>query len=371
MVEKGFVFRKSYFYLFFVLVSLFPLVPYYFYPDYFLFVFSGAGLGAICLVRSFEKMMQKTVGHLVKRKVEKHSLSQEKEEIVQLTRQIEELKATHEFEKGKKIEEMKEAYLEYEDIKKENQRMSALCVEIQKSAHEQILQKEALESEYQQTIFEQRGIIEKHKRYISLLESKIHDLTFEIRSLLQLEKPLPPDKTLPRLAKDESLNYVTSKTSSTYDLSFTVRKYISIAENFKGAETLGNKNGLGRRFLGIGYDNFSLDLRHLFESFRDETSGIVFIYSLAENKMLFANNFVKTALGYSSDKFVNEFPSLVAGGAIEWNGALQKILAGSDQKFKLLLNTKTKKEMLFQGLIGPIKTGPFANHAIGILSRLN
>ena len=88
----------------------------------------------------------------------------------------------------KKLEQMRLAYLEFEDLRQEYR-----CLEERLNnpnlRGKRNWDKESLISEYQRTIAEQRAILEKKQRHIAQLEAKVRDQLFEIRSLLQLEVP--------------------------------------------------------------------------------------------------------------------------------------------------------------------------------------
>lgn len=351
------------------------------------------------VVKLFEKGMQEKVAHLVQAKVEtlgvaSHTkLERSEEEQARLKALLEESRRNYEHQVdllqssgAKAREQILELELEIERRKEENYRQKIAYDDLAKECHhlhqeveqlgkeggEQIHSKEVLLAEYQQTIHEQRGIIEKKQRYITKLESKVRDQIYEIRSLLQLGPSLPATHPLdlPEQKEDLSRYYLPHPQSPIentppYDLSLLLQKYVERTEKFP---TLAFKEGQAPRFLDLSMEGFAIDLRRLFDSFRDETTGIVFIYSQVENKILFVNQQVKTLLGWSPEKMMKEFPSLVIAGFEEWQGQLSQLSQQSEVSCEIHLRNKNGQSIPFQCFMGTVKTGPFTHHVIGLLA---
>ena len=111
-----------------------------------------------------------------------------------ISKSKEELKEIH-YQMEMKQKEAYATYLEREDLKKEKTYVKEEIHTLQVEAEKNLEKRETILTEYQKTIHEQRMVIEKKQRHIAHLESKIGDLTYEIRSLLHLED-LTPTPTL-------------------------------------------------------------------------------------------------------------------------------------------------------------------------------
>lgn len=426
--KKSFTFNRKAFYLLFSLFffSPFLVITAYFFLHFdttkaallFSSFFTLGVLGAFFLIRQLEKNISYLLTKLLEAKIERlqqRSTQDLEDENKRLKRHIDTLKASFETEVveleeemlsfrkkiedlNAKLEEKKEhirqAYLEYEDLRKEYEFLQEEFAESKRASEEELSQKEALQVEYQQTVVEQRAIIEKNKRYISKLEVKVNDLMGEIKNLLQIdavksENTAPgskgpnstganskasakSQKREPSFATPgiEYLPLPEKNTTSPYDLALLLRKYVKKAENFLGANHLGSQENGRSRFLDISLDSFTLDLRRFFDYFRDETAGIIFIYSLAENKMLFANNFAKDLLGWSPEKFQKDFPHLLTSGANEWKKAIARIENTKEEEFRVLLRSKNGEEKHFRTLLALISNPPFTHHLIGIFAPL-
>lgn len=331
------------------------------------------GGGAWYLLRLWEQKMQRSVTKLVKARLAQvpHSPVQQTDwdearrgyehqiDLLQssVAKSKDEVRTLH-CEMDKKLEEMRLAYLEFEDLRKEYRRLEEEHAHVQAENQKELSHKEALILEYQRTTAEQRMIIEKKQRYIAKLEGKVRDLMYEIRSLLQLG-----EATISKTSSEGIEEYLppTNAITTPYDLSLQLRRFIEKAENQTGMGHLGGKTP---RFLDSS-DSYAVDRRRLFDCFRDETGGIVYILSLTEKKFLFVNPHVKTVLGVSPEKFMKEFPSLVRSGYTEWKQALGHL--SQEPQVSLQMQTKTGESKELLCIMGMISKGPFANLTIGVL----
>lgn len=343
--------------------------------------------GGWYLLRTWEQKMQRTVSQLVKSRMQQFSSAPPPNEVELLREEMEKTRLAYEhqidllqssvakskdqvhqlnLEMGKKLEQMRVAYLEFEDLRKEYLRLEEEYAHSREETQKSLKQKEAVIAEYQKTMAEQRMIIEKKQRYIAKLEGKVRDLMYEIRSLLHLEElPAEGGEGAEQSVIDDYLPATTQTTP--YDFSVQLQRYVEKAENLTGADHLGYVGGKSPRFLDMSLDSYAIDRRRLFDSFRDETAGILFIYSLFEKKFLFVNQLVKTLMGWSTEKFMKEFPHLVTKGYPEWVEALSKIKGMRESQCRLLILTKEGRQKQFECYMGIVSKGPFSNHVIGLL----
>lgn len=350
------------------------------------FVLMG-GMGGWFVLRLWEKKMQSSVSQLVREKLEhlppaetcvgelekikigyEHqinllhsSVAKSKDEVLQLNLEME-----------RKREEMRLAYLEFEDFRKEYSRLEEEASHVHGEAQNALKHKDSLLSEYQKTIGEQRMILEKKQRYISKLEGKVRDLMYEIRSLLQLENTPGGFGEIGGLDINDqemidSFLLPSTSPSKPYDLSVQLHKYIEKAENLTGMDHLGYVGGKSPRFLDLTLECYAVDRRRLFDTFKDENAGIVFIHSPMEGKFLFVNHIVKSLIGWSPEKFMKEFPRLLNKHYHEWQEAIGKIKTVKECSIRVALLNKEHQPKPFECYLGMISKGPFTNHVIGIL----
>ena len=265
------------------------------------------------------------------------------------------------LEMDKKLDEMRQAYLEFEDLRLEHNRLKEEYGQMNKESKKQLLHKESLIHEYQKTISEQRMILEKKQQYIINLENKVQDLMAEIRGLLQIDKSDNDDQKLP----EENYFPVSYASTTPFDLSIQLQRFIQIAENETGVNHLG---GTSPRFLNLT-DSYAIDRRRLFDRFRDESGNIIFIFSLGEKKFLFVNSHVRIVLGWSPEKFIQEFPRLITAGYSELKKGLMQIGHTQEVQTHLAIQDRSGEQKEFTCIMGLISKGPFTNHVIGILSQ--
>ncbi|MCH9627745.1 MAG: hypothetical protein S4CHLAM2_13880 [Chlamydiales bacterium] len=385
--KRGFTLSRNHFYLLLLATLLLPAVVVTCYGAevrgiFFVALLSlmSAGGGGWYLLRLWEMKMQRSVSKLVKARLAQTSLSSSEERIALLHKELHETRRGYEhqmdllqssvakskedvhqlnLEMDKKLEEMRIAYLEFEDLRKEYHRLEEEYAHAKLENQKQVKHRESLNSEYQRTIAEQRMILEKKQGYITKLEGKVHDLMYEIRSLLQLEET----SNEPSVSTAEDYLALSQGANTPYDLSLQLQRYVEKAEEQTGMEHLGGKSP---RFLDLA-DSYAVDRRGLFDCFSNETAGIIYILSLSEKKFLFVNPHVKALLGWSPEKFMKEFSRIVASGYPEWKKALASAGQGQEGQAHVVFQTKSGEKKDLMCVMGLIAKGPFSNHIMGIL----
>lgn len=226
----------------------------------------------------------------------------------------------------------------------------------------------------QQTITEQRNLIEKKHQYIAQLETKVRDLTYEIKTLLQLaeianqstvefaEAQDLPIESFPPLEFNPSDPEKEIKTLE--KASLQLKRCVDIAQKITG----GSHYRTGSpRFLELAGDNYTLDLRRLFDGLRHENHGLILFYSQKENKILFANNQSKNFLGWGSDKFLQNFSDIIAPGIDAWKSGISQLAFKNQEKIEIEMKNRSGQDVAMHGMLGIVPTGIFRNHILGVL----
>lgn len=363
------------------------------------FVVGGGLFLSLLLLRKFEKKMQEKVSFLVRAKVESmggiDTLKLEEKLLEKSHGETPRLKEERDFlqtslaqekERGDLLEIELEKFLgemrlkerDYGDLRREQERTLEEIHQLKEEHSNELKHKDALLYEYQQTIQEQRGVIEKKQRHLNKLEGKVRDQMYEIRSLLQLDDPKPakhfPFSDASDKKEDLTHYYLPSalpekrEVVTAYDLSLILQKYVELAEKFTG---LGTKEGSTPRFLDLSLESYAIDLRYLFDSLREEPSGILFVYSRKEGKILFVNSQAKTLLGWSPEKLKQDFAQLVVSGYAHFHENLTYLSGAKEASVALVIRSKNGDEIPLQCLMEEVKSGPFLNHVVGLLAPLN
>ncbi|MBS0624044.1 MAG: hypothetical protein JSS62_05415 [Verrucomicrobia bacterium] len=331
----------------------------------------GGGFGGY-VIRGWEQRMRKAVSALVEQKCGQmqrlppdqvvffeqqmeqmrlgyeHQIDLLQSSVVKSKEQVQELH----LEMDKKLEKMRVAYLEFEDLHKDYHALQEEYARYQAEIQGQLKHKDSLLADYQHTITEQREVIEKKQNYIGKLEGKVRDLMYEIRSLLQLEDPV----------RDAKENYLPdSQKGKPYDFSMQLSRFLELAESFTGADHLGG------RFLNSGAHRYAIDLRPLFDKLSQETSRIVFVYSPSEDRFVFVGELIRSRLGWGPEKIIKDFHQLVVKGYREWKEAIGQLEEGQQRVLPLQMRHKMGQEVAVDCYMGLVAKGPFARYIIGML----
>lgn len=308
-------------------------------------------------------------------------------------------KVTHLMEElAAKEQECREAEEEKKQLLLKAQQISQDFSDYKLFSEEQLKQKNLQLAALQQIIEDQRTEVEKRQEQISQLDTKIHDLSYEIKTLLYLNesesstiphsfmkmdastKSLAPTSlrsplgsslgSIPQAEFSEEIWEnsdaipIESQIRTSAEATVLMRKCINIAQKLTGANYYSNESS---RFREFSSSHYTIDQRRLFDNLRSECSGLILVYSQKEHKLLFANNQTKHLLGCSPEKFVSDFPSYIQDGLNDWKKALTQLSTAPESHARLLAKTKHGQEIILNCHFGVIPTGLFRNFVICVL----
>lgn len=233
-----------------------------------------------------------------------------------------------------------------------------------KTAEEELEHQKGLYRESQETVSEQRAVINRKQQQIGEFESKVHDLNYEVKTLLKLAdfgssgeqkrgqpKQFPPPEKISEPAIQQTIKE-------------QLKRCIDIAQKITGASPFG---GGGLRFRELNIDNYALDLRRLCDALKSETSSPIVVWSQKENKLLFANPEIKNLLGWNAEQFVQDFRSLVHQSLHDWQDGISELQAKRECCVDLMIKNKSGQTIPIHCHLRTIPSGIFRSHAIGIL----
>ncbi len=251
------------------------------------------------------------------------------------------------------------------------------------SSEEKLEQNHLFLGEYQQTINEQRNAVETKQQIIEQLETKVRDLTYEIKTLLQIAEKVQSDK--PQTIVPIPLGaLVLCETNTSYQvnenerparqnlekpvlmsnsIAAQLKRCLDIAQKITGGSHYANRL---TRTRDLSLDNNALDLRRLCDSLRSEASSPLWVYSQKESKLLFANQEIKNLLGWHPEKFIQNFSEIIGGHTQEWQNALAQLAYKNICQTQLSLKAKSGQTVTLQCHMGVISTGLFRGYIIGI-----
>lgn len=280
-----------------------------------------------------------------------------------------------------KMEEMR---IEMERISEEKSHFENLEARFQteleacrSSAHEEMKQQQQFIRSLQQNLAEQKSIMEKKQQQIGQLESKVSDLTYEIKTLLQIaeshanapieaekiETPSPYISEANSGDEEDAMSMQNEKQICTpEEASLQLRRCLDIAQKITGSNRFSQMSA----FMDSPADSFSIDLRRLCESLRSEKSCAILFYSPKENQLLFANNQIRGLTGWSPEKFVQNFSRLLVD-EIAWKNGVAALALRNEVHLKLSLKARTGNEVQMDAHLGMIPTGIFKYHTLAVL----
>lgn len=262
-----------------------------------------------------------------------------------------------------------------EDYRKGTEQTIEILSTDNKKLEEQLMHKERLREEVEQILAETRATSERRQQRINQLETKVRDLSYEIKTLLQLTDISEGDQTQqPKVLQETKSIYSTEplhavKVEGKYvqtedDAAEQLKRCINNAQKMTGASHYSSGSS---RLRGIPVDNFALDLRCLFDSLRSESNCSILVYSPKEDKLLFANEQLRQLTGWNPDKFIQNFDHIVQEGKEEWREAISQLSSRPHSKVRLIIKSRTGEDHLIHGLLGAVPTGIFRHHVIIIL----
>lgn len=230
-----------------------------------------------------------------------------------------------------------------------------------------------------ETIAEQKAVLDKKQQHTSCLESKVGDLTYEIKTLLALaeahnsslfnteSKELPSEGALPH-PKETPLLLPHAPPQKPLDenVSEQLKKCINIAQKITGSQRFGSQL---YSFLESPAESFSIDLRRLCDRLRMDitsTNCTVLLYSPKTGQLLFAGSQIRDFTGWSPEKFTQTFNEILQDEAA-WNSGIHSLSMRSEANIQLGLKTRSGQTASFDTCLGMIPTGIFRNHIIALL----
>ncbi len=255
-------------------------------------------------------------------------------------------------------------------------------------SEEQLRQKQGQLLALQQIIEDQRAEMEKRQEQIHQLDTKVHDLSYEIKTLLDLhvEEVSPPSsknkenkenkeekrvshywERLPLEREQEQerepeKEIVTGSVHTPLEAIYLLKKCIQLAQKMTGAHYYGLESSRYPEFS----PSYAIDQRRLFDLLREETAALLLVYSPREDKVLFANSQSKTLLGWSPEKLVADFSFIMQEGLQEWKRVLHAMTSVSETQVRLLAKTRQGQEIVLNGQLGLIPGGLFRGYVIAV-----
>lgn len=383
---------------------LLPILIFYFVPLFTLGLYKASNLseitwnffaaallissfGTLCLFLILKNWQESLISDILPENLQRNvhaaplrhqELQEAKSRLLQLEAQMAEEDLQRELlhkELESRILDVKALSEQKEDLQKRIVELSDELHHLKEAAEEKLEQNQIFLHEHQQTIAEQRHTLEIKQQHIQQLEDKVRDLTYEIKTLLNIAEKAQQKCQDEIGVKEDNFLLLTPNSDEGSFRHFgggTIRnegaafaqlkRCVDIAQKMTGAS-----HYMSRQSKLPPIDHYALDLRRLFDSLRSENSCTVLVYSQKENKPIFVNPQIKTLLGWTSDKFLLHFPSIMSESSEIWLHSLSQLAYKNECQVDLMMKARTGALMSIKCHLGIVPTGLFRSHIIGIL----
>ncbi|PJD96307.1 MAG: hypothetical protein CK425_06345 [Parachlamydia sp.] len=300
------------------------------------------------------------------------------EELFKLEEQIQAL----EFQNKRLVQELSDQVAKTQEDLSQLSLITEEYASFRTHAEEKIEQNEIYIHELHQEISDQKNALQTKDKWILDLESQVQDRSYEVKTLLKLTD-LPQFKKEALMEKEEKIVHTNGSffrpSPSLYSLneevldeakvhnpegaSHHLKQCIDIAQKITGANHFASGSSL---FRDLPVNSYALDLRRLCDSLGNENMAAVGVYSKKENRLLFANHEIRNLLGWSSEKFAQDFSEIVQEGFPEWKNKVFSLIEYEEGKVRLLVKTKAGENLLLNCHLGLIPAGIFRNHVVAV-----
>lgn len=264
------------------------------------------------------------------------------------------------------LEQLQKLSLEKEQVSLSFNTLEANFEKERTLFQEQTKERELTIENLQETLSQQNTLLEQYQSQILKLKNENADLKYEVRTLLQLGEVDPSPQTRNKEAP-QPLEVPISpalQNEHSVEASSQLKKCLELAESLEGSSRLyAEATGTSSEF---PIEMQTLDLRRLADLFRSEANQPLLLYSPSRGKLLFASDQIAELLGWSKEKTLNEFFSIIQKGKVEWEQAVMSLNQEQESHARLVLRTKSGQDLLLYCQMGRIKTGIFSNQVIAL-----
>lgn len=239
--------------------------------------------------------------------------------------------------------------------------------------HEESLKGKDREIESLKLLIEkQKNEMELRQTHICQLDEKVHNLGDEIKTLLNVKRDYPaaivgmqkePIKIKEEPKKEASSFTVPEVQTESLHL---LKKCLQTAQKMTGAHYLNHDSSRYREFSSAYY---GIDQRRLFDLLRQETGGLVIVFSPKDFKPLFVNPESKNVLGWLPEKVASDFMAIIQPSADEWKKTLTHLKENEEHHLRLLAKTTEGKEVFLDTFVGLVPNGLFRDYVVAVCNK--
>lgn len=201
------------------------------------------------------------------------------------------------------------------------------------------------------------------QQMVEQLETQIHDLRYEIKTLLQLTEvdysKFVMEQPVKKTESDPVLPKVQGNVKREEEARVLLRRCMEVAQkiSFPTRPSIQTAGG----------DVSALDIRRLTDAMKEESGALVLFYNPRERKVLYASREAKTLLGYAPETLAHQFSEIAEEGFAFWETAVAQLSTKPQSSLVLGLKTKAGDELVFNVLLGSVSSGGFKGYAVAVL----
>jgi hypothetical protein len=232
-------------------------------------------------------------------------------------------------------------------------------------------------TDHENQISQQKGMIEQYQRELEQLKNRVKDLNYELKTVLELKEIEEdvesmgsddyyeiPDVVAARKEEEPVWPPEEYVEEGGVGVQNELQRCINIAEEISGASRLGGESsGVITMFM----DNYAIDMRRLFDQYRNIDDNVIFFYSPQEDRLVFINRQVRNLVGLTPERFINDFYRVVQN-VDDWKTGLQQLQYNQVATVRLLVKDKAGNGLWVDCHLGRIPVGIFSNNVVGVLS---
>lgn len=212
--------------------------------------------------------------------------------------------------------------------------------------------------------------LHQSKQHSTQLENQIHDLRYEIKTLLNLTEvgyshPEPSKKEEAALPEPFKEYVITPQPqASGGNTRALLTRCLDIAQKI----TAGYHTSSLR---GLTLDPYAFDLRRLADALRYESSALILLYSPKEERLLFANGETKELFGVSPEEFLHDFSDYAGADFAKWKNAVVQLLTKVDVTVALEFKNRFHEPVPLNAHMATIPTGAFRSSVMVVLTPVH
>lgn len=263
------------------------------------------------------------------------------------------------------LEQLKNQQVSSQGMQEELRRAELRYSELEAASQAQQL---ALNMELEE---EKQRSANRQKQILSL-ENSARELKYEIKNLVDTTEQRPHPKAhdtydIASLFPTKPLGVFLEPISTLSSAESQLRLCVDIAQKFTGARHLTHSSYRSQNASVEGYD---LDLRRLTDTLLSVTERPILLYHPKLSKLLFISPQIKHILGWSAEKYLQDFTALFPEGQEQWDEYLRQLPLLGVLELNKPLVTNIGESLPMNIHLGWIPTGIFKAHVIGVLEKV-